>query len=53
MIVSVNGTVVDNDPLAPPANVDLRPAALVGAVYGTLPHTGWTLRYDNITVDAR
>jgi hypothetical protein len=51
--IYVNGSAVGADALSPPAGVTLRPTALVGAVYGTLPHTGWTLRYDDVTVTAQ
>jgi hypothetical protein len=51
--IYVNGSSVGADALSPPVGVTLRPDALVGAVYGTLPHTGWTLRYDNVTVVAQ
>jgi hypothetical protein len=37
--------------LSPPSAFDPRPSLLVGAVYGTLPHTGWALRYDNVLMD--
>ncbi len=51
--IYVNGSSVGADALSPPTGVTLRPTALVGAVYGTQPHTGWTLRYDNVTVTAQ
>jgi hypothetical protein len=51
--IYVNGSSVGADALSPPAGVTLRPTALIGAVYGTQPHTGWTLRYDNVTVVAQ
>ncbi len=48
-----NALIGTRDPLTPPANVDKRPSLLMGAVYGTLPHTGWLFRYDNVTLDAQ
>ena len=39
------------DALTPPLGMDGRPTLLLGAVYGSLPHDGWTLRYDNVLLD--
>ncbi len=39
------------DSLSPPAAMDAHPSLLLGAVYGTLPHNGWTFRYDNVLLD--
>lgn len=39
--------------LAPTAAMDPRPTLLLGAVFAGQPHTGWALRYDNVTVTFR
>ncbi len=49
--ILVNGIVQGtSETLSPPAGFDQRPTLLVGAVYGTGPTSGWTLRYDNVTL---
>ena len=39
--------------LTPTAGMDLRPTLILGAVFAGQPHTGWVLRYDNVTVTFR
>lgn len=39
--------------LTPTANIDPRPTLILGAVYAGSPHTGWTLRYDDVTLTLR
>ena len=39
--------------ITPTAGMDLRPTLILGAVYAGQPHTGWILRYDNVTVTFR
>lgn len=39
--------------LTPTAGIDSTPTVILGAVYAAAPHTGWTLRYDNLSVTYR
>lgn len=39
--------------LAPTAGIDPRPTLILGAVYAANPHTGWTLRYDDVMLSFR
>lgn len=39
--------------LPPVSGRDDRPTLILGAVFATNPHNGWTLRYDNVTVTNR
>ena len=39
--------------LTPTAGMDTTPTLILGAVFAASPHTGWTLRYDNLTVTYR
>jgi hypothetical protein len=39
--------------IAPTIGMDPTPTLILGAVYAANPHTGWTLRYDNVTVKYR
>jgi hypothetical protein len=40
--------------LSPPSSgMDGRPTLILGAVFATNPHSGWTIRYDNVTVTYR
>lgn len=36
--------------ISPSAEIDPRPSLLLGAVFASSPHTGWTFRYDNVTL---
>jgi hypothetical protein len=36
-----------------PAQIELKPTLEVGAVYGTTPHNGWVLEFDNLTFDLK
>lgn len=39
--------------LAPPARLPQKQALLLGIVYGTRPHTGWNLEFDNVALNLR
>jgi hypothetical protein len=50
--ILVNGVpAVAAEMLQPPQGFDSRPNFLLGAVYGTSPTGGWTIRYDDVTLD--
>lgn len=52
--LSLDGTAIGiREPLAPTVGIDSTPTLILGAVFGGNPHTGWTLRYDNVTVSYR
>ena len=54
MTVSLDGVDVGvRETLTPTAGIDPTPTLILGAVYAASPHTGWTLRYDNLTVTYR
>jgi hypothetical protein len=53
MTLTLNGRALAVDPLGVQSGVLLQPNVLVGAVFGSEPHTGWTFRYDNVTIDTR
>jgi hypothetical protein len=40
-------------PLTPTTGIDHTPTLILGAVFGGMPHTGWTLRYDDVTMTLR
>lgn len=39
--------------LSPTPDLDPRPTLILGAVFAGNPHTGWTLRYDDVSLDLR
>jgi hypothetical protein len=39
--------------LTPTVGIDERPTVILGAVFAGNPHSGWALRYDNVTVNLR
>ncbi|MBX3210092.1 MAG: hypothetical protein KF764_33990 [Labilithrix sp.] len=41
------------EPLAPTVGIDPRPTLILGAVFAGNPHTGWTLRYDDVMLTFR
>lgn len=52
--LSIDGTPVGaREALVPTPLVDPTPTLILGAVFAGNPHTGWTLRYDNVTVTYR
>lgn len=52
--LSVDGVPLGTrEALVPTAGMDARPTVLLGAVFAGQPHTGWALRYDNVTVTFR
>jgi hypothetical protein len=52
--ISIDGLPIGGrEALTPTADVDEHPRLILGAVYAANPHTGWTLRYDNVTVNLR
>jgi hypothetical protein len=42
-----------SETITPPVGMERKPTVLLGAVFGTAPHAGWTLGYDNVTIDLR
>jgi hypothetical protein len=54
VVLSIDGAQVGlREPLTPTANLDPTPTLILGAVFAANPHTGWTLRYDDVTVTYR
>lgn len=52
--VSLDGVLVGaRETLTPTAGIDPTPTLILGAVFAGNPHTGWTLRYDDVTVTYR
>lgn len=52
--LSIDGVAVGTrETLTPTANIDPRPTLILGAVFAGSPHTGWTLRYDDVTLTLR
>jgi hypothetical protein len=52
--LSLDGVAVGvREPLAPTPNISQRPTLILGAVYAGNPHTGWSLRYDDVTLTFR
>jgi hypothetical protein len=52
--LSLDGTTVGaRETIAPTVNLDPTPTLILGAVFAGNPHTGWTLRYDDVTVTYR
>jgi hypothetical protein len=52
--ISIDGIAVGTrETLTPTANIDPRPTLILGAVFAGNPHTGWTLRYDDVTLSFR
>ncbi len=39
--------------ITPTPGMDPRPTLILGAVFAASPHTGWSLRYDDVTVNLR
>jgi hypothetical protein len=53
-LLSIDGVPVGaREALVPTPLMDPTPTMIVGAVFAGNPHTGWTLRYDNVTVTYR
>lgn len=48
-----DASIAGKEPLKVPAGIDLAPTLVLGAVFGGQPHTGWTLRYDDVRLDTR
>jgi hypothetical protein len=54
VVVSLDGVAVGpREVLTPTVGLDPTPTLILGAVFGGNPHTGWTLRYDDVTVTYR
>ncbi|MDB4945897.1 MAG: hypothetical protein JWP97_5431 [Labilithrix sp.] len=52
--ISLDGAVVGaREALTPTVGMDPTPTILLGAVFAGNPHSGWTLRYDDLTVTYR
>ncbi len=52
--ISLDGTTVGvRESITPTAGLDPLPTLILGAVFAGNPHTGWTLRYDDVTVTYR
>ncbi len=52
--IALDGVAVGvREPIAPTPGLDPRPTLLLGAVFAGTPHTGWRLRYDNVTATFR
>lgn len=52
--VSLDGAPVGvREPLTPTVGLDPTPTLILGAVFAGNPHTGWALRYDDVTVTYR
>lgn len=54
VVVSLDGIPVGaRETLTPTAGLDPTPTLILGAVFAGNPHTGWTLRYDDVAVTYR
>lgn len=52
--LSLDGVPVGTrETITPTVGIDARPTLILGAVFAGNPHTGWTLRYDDVTVTFR
>lgn len=51
MQINLDGTpAAGRETLTPTPDLDATPTLILGAVYAQNPHSGWTMRYDNVTV---
>ena len=52
--ITLNGAAVGvREAIVPTPGIDPRPTLILGAVFAGSPHTGWRLRYDDVTVTFR